>query len=276
MTIAAALADAVQRLKAAEIPDAANDARILLAAALGIERSRLTLVLPDTFAKDQKTIFEATISARLLRQPVSQIVGQRAFYGRAFSVTPDVLDPRPDTETLITTALLHPFETLLDLGTGSGCIVLTLLCENKKSKGVAGDLSAAALEVARGNAASLGLLERCEFIQSDWFTQITGQFDLIVSNPPYITETEMAALAPEVRDWEPLIALTPGGDGLAAYRVITAAAMGHLNVGGRLIVEIGPHQGDDVQALFRGAGFDGITCFQDIDGRDRVVMGRQP
>lgn len=275
MTIAQALADAVQRLKAADVPQAGNDARILLAAALGIARSRLTLVLPDALPMAAQTRFETYITARLLRQPVAQIIGQRDFYGRAFTVTADVLDPRPDTECLIAAALSAPFETLLDLGSGSGCILLTLLAENPQATGLGVDCSDAALAVARGNARALGLEDRCEFTLSDWFAQVSGSYDLIVSNPPYITQAEMATLAPEVRNWEPEIALTPGGDGLAAYRVISANAKAHLKQGGRLIVEIGPTQAKDVQALFHVAGFDGISCLQDFDGRDRVVMGRQ-
>lgn len=275
MTIAQALAGAVQRLKQADVPDAANDARALMAAALGVERSRLTLVLPDHMQADQCVVFETSITARISRQPVAQIIGARDFYGRRFTVTPDVLDPRPDTERLIEAALSAPFETLLDLGTGSGCILLTLLAENPMAIGQGVERSEAALAVARGNAVSLGLGKRCDIISSDWFSQVTGQFDLIVSNPPYITAAEMATLAPEVRDWEPEIALTPGGDGLAAYRVITAHARAHLTRNGRLIVEIGPTQADDVQGLFTAAGFDGIICLQDIDGRNRVVIGHQ-
>lgn len=275
MTIAQMLAAAVQRLKAANVPDAANDARLLLAFALDIDRGRLTLVLPDDAPADAQTHYEKFITARITRQPVAQIIGQREFYGRSFTVTPDVLDPRPDTELLVQAALSAPFDTVLDLGTGSGCILLTLLSENVCATGRGMDCSEAAILVARGNATSLGLNERCDFAISDWFSKVTGQFDLIVSNPPYITDAEMADLSPDVRDWEPLIALTPGGDGLAAYRQITAAAMAHLNVGGRLIVEIGPTQAADVQALFSTAGFDGITCLQDIDGRDRVVLGRR-
>ncbi|KPU84624.1 SAM-dependent methyltransferase [Marinosulfonomonas sp. PRT-SC04] len=273
-TIAQALAGAVPRLRKSDVPDAANDARILLAAALNIERSRLTLVLPDQMPVAAQTAYEKSIQARILRQPVSQIIGQRNFYGRSFNVTADVLDPRPDTETLVLVALEKPFETVLDLGTGSGCILLTLLAENTAATGQGVDCSIAAIAVARGNAMSLDLTARSDFAQSDWLTDVTGQFDLIVSNPPYITQVEMATLAPEVRDWEPNIALTPGGDGLAAYRKITATARPYLAAGGRLIVEIGPTQAAAVTALFSQAGFNGITCLQDIDGRDRVVMGQ--
>lgn len=275
MTIAQMLAAAVWRLKAANVTDAANDARVLLAFALEIERGRLTLVLPDDAPSDAQTRYGKCIAARMTHQPVSQIIGRREFYGRSFTVTPDVLDPRPETELLVQTALSMPFDTVLDLGTGSGCILLTLLSENTGATGQGIDCSEAAISVARGNATSLGLNERCELATSDWFSKVTGQFDLIVSNPPYISDDEMTALAADVRDWEPLIALTPGGDGLAAYRKIAAAAMAHLTVGGRLIVEIGSTQAAEVQALFLAAGFNGITCLQDIDGRNRVVLGRR-
>lgn len=275
MTASQALADAVQRLKAANVPDAANDARILLAHAMGIERSRLTLVLPDEITADAQAFYAQSIAARILRKPVSHILGAREFYGRAFTVNGDVLDPRPDTELLVDAALKAPFETLLDLGTGSGCILLTLLAQNETATGQGVDCSAAALEVATRNAEQLGVAQRSQFSVSDWFSNVQGQFDLIVSNPPYITADEMMQLAPEVRDWEPKLALTPGGDGLQAYRIITASARQHMAAGGRLIVEIGASQAADVQALFADAGFDGITCLQDLNGHDRVVFGHQ-
>lgn len=273
MTASQALAKAVQSLKAANVPDAANDARILLAHAMGVERSRLTLVLPDEMTPAAQALYAQSIAARMSRKPVSHILGRREFYGRAFAVTSDVLDPRPDTELLVDAALKAPFETLLDLGTGSGCILLTLLDENKAATGQGVDCSSAALDVAHGNATRLGLTQRCQFSVSDWFSNVQGSFDLIVSNPPYITADEMAQLAPEVRDWEPKLALTPGGDGLQAYRIITAAARQYLTPRGRLIVEIGASQAADVQALFEAGGFDGITCLQDLGGRDRVVLG---
>lgn len=273
MTAAQALAEAVQRLKAANVPDAANDARVLLAHALGLERSRLTLILPDEISDKAKADYAQAITAREMRQPVSHIIGSREFYGRCFSVTADVLDPRPETEFVVQTALSAPFETLLDLGTGSGCILLTLLAENSAATGQGVDYSQAAIDVAMGNAVALGLDQRSRFAISDWFSNVQGQFDLIVSNPPYITADEMARLAPEIRDWEPHEALTPGGDGLEAYRTIILAAPQYLTPAGRLIVEIGAGQAIDVQALFQASGFDGITCLQDLDGRDRVVFG---
>jgi len=273
MTVNEALTAAIQALRAADVPDAANDARILMAHALGIERGRLTLVLPDEVANDVMIRFSLAIDERCAPKPVSHIIGIREFYGREFIVTPDVLDPRPDTELLVETALANPFETVLDLGTGSGCILLTLLAENKSATGQGADTSPAALNIAEQNATKLGLEKRSRFVRSDWFDNIDGRFDVIISNPPYIAADEMPALSPEVRNWEPLIALTPGGDGLDAYRVIGAGAAQHLNPQGRLLVEIGPTQARAVSSLFEDAGFDGITTLQDIDGRDRVVIG---
>ncbi len=273
MTVNEALTAAIQALRAADVPDAANDARILMAHALDIDRGRLTLVLPDEVGNDVMIRFSMAIDERCARKPVSHIIGTREFFGRDFIVTADVLDPRPDTELLVETALAAPFETVLDLGTGSGCILLSLLAENKSAKGQGSDTSPAALNIAEQNATGLGLEKRTSFIRSDWFDNIDGRFDLIVSNPPYIAAEEMPALSPEVRNWEPLIALTPGGDGLDAYRVITANAAQHLNPQGRLLVEIGPTQAGAVCSLFEDAGFDGITTLQDIDGRDRVVIG---
>jgi len=267
-----ALANAVQRLKSAKVPDAANDARILLAHALKIERSRLLLVLPDEITADAVKRFEDAILARCKRQPVSQITGTRAFYGRDFSVTADVLDPRPDTELLIEAALAQPFETVLDLGTGTGCILLTLLAQRPQARGVGSDISPAAIEVFKANRARHNLQDRAGFRQSNWFDALVGHYDLIVSNPPYISTTEMASLSPEVRNWEPETALTPGGDGLDAYRIIIAASRQYLTANGRLIVEIGHEQGTAVSAMFKAAGFKGINTLKDMNGRDRVVL----
>ncbi len=275
MTANEALVAAIQALNAADVPDGANDARILMAHALGIDRATLTLVLGDDVANDAMIRFSMAIDERCARKPVSHIIGTREFYGRNFIVTADVLDPRPDTELLVETTLASEFETVLDLGTGSGCILLSLLAENESATGQGTDTSPAALNIAEQNATRLGLEKRSRFHRSDWFGNIEGQFDVIVSNPPYITAAEMPALSPEVRNWEPLIALTPGGDGLDAYRVITAQAMLHLNPNGRLVVEIGHQQAADVQALFGAAGFDGIICLQDMNGRNRVVLGNK-
>ena len=160
----------------------------------------------------------------------------------------------------------------LDLGTGTGAILLSLLADRPGAQGTATDLSEAALAVARGNAAALGI--DAAFVRSDWFAQVDGRFDLIVSNPPYIALDEMDGLSPEVRDWEPRSALTDEGDGLAAYRAITTGAPSHLSPGGWLLVEIGPTQGSAVGEMMKAAGFGGVRVLRDLDGRDRVVMGQ--
>lgn len=276
MTGNEALRAAIARLRAAGIEDAPRDARALLAHALGIGADRLTLHLGDGLAEDAEARFDAAIAARADRMPVSQITGQRLFWGRAFRVTEDTLDPRPETEILVAEALSAPFFTCLDLGTGTGCILLSCLADRPVASGMGVDLSDAALAVATDNAARLGLGSRARFRRSDWFSAVTGRFDLIVSNPPYIAADEMAALSPEVRDWEPHLALTPGGDGLDAYRAIARGAPARLMAGGRLLVEIGPTQAQAVAALFAAEGLTGIRVLPDLDGRDRVVAAVKP
>lgn len=276
MTLAQALRAATARLTAAGIEGASGDARALLAHASGLAPDRLTLHLSDALTDSAAHRFEAALAAREARQPVAQILGQRLFWGRSFRVTLDVLDPRPETEILVEAALAQPFARVLDLGTGTGAILLSLLADRPTATGLGTDLSPAALAVAGDNARALGLSDRATFRLSDWFRALpeTG-FDLIVSNPPYIASDEMAALAPEVRDWEPHLALTPGGDGLDPYRVIAAEAPAHLVPGGRLMVEIGPTQGAAVARMFASAGLGDVAVLPDWDGRDRVVRARR-
>lgn len=276
MTAAEALRAAVARLTAAGIEDAPRDARRLLAHAMRIAPDRVTLHLPDPFDDAMAMAYEAALKARAARQPVSQITGRRDFYGMSFRVTRDTLDPRPETELLVAAALERPFAKMLDLGTGTGCILLSCLAGMPFATGTGTDQSEAALAVAQENARTLGLTARAKFRTSDWFAAVPGKFDLIVSNPPYIADDEMAGLAPEVRDWEPRAALTPGGDGLDAYRVIAAGAGARLMPGGRLILEIGPTQAAAVSALLEAAGFPAPEVRSDLDGRDRVVLAHWP
>jgi release factor glutamine methyltransferase len=271
-----ALRRAVSLLRDAGIEDGSRDARVLLAHALGIGHDRLTLKLQDEMTEPQAALYDAALVARIARQPVAQITGRRLFWGLSFRVTRDVLDPRPETETLVAEALKVPFLKVLDLGTGTGCILLSCLKGMPLARGLGTDISDAALQVAVGNTRDLGLEARTRFRKSDWFGQVTGAFDLIVSNPPYIAAEEMPALAPEVRDWEPHLALTPGGDGLDAYRTIARGAGARLLPGGRLLVEIGPTQGQAVAALFGAEGFAAIRILPDMDGRDRVVAAVKP
>ncbi len=269
-TAAAALVGAVRHLAGAGIADPARDARRLLAHALGLPPSRLTLVLGDPLPEAAAAIFAAAIADRARHRPVAQITGRRSFWGRDFLVTADTLDPRPETESLIAAALARPAARVLDLGTGTGCILLTLLAEWPGATGLGTDVSVAALEVARRNAAALGLGDRAGFVLADWATDLSGPFDLIVSNPPYIAADEIAGLSPDVRDWEPMLALSPGGDGLAAYRAILPQAAALLAPDGRVLVEIGATQGAAVVAIGRAAGFE-AAILPDLDGRDRVV-----
>ncbi|GGE00602.1 [protein release factor]-glutamine N5-methyltransferase [Gemmobacter megaterium] len=267
---------AAGRMADASVPDAMRDARLLLAHVLGIAPDRLTLHLDDPVRPDLLGGFERLVAARTARRPLSHLTGQRLFWGRAFHVTPDVLDPRPETETLVALALAEPFARVLDLGTGSGAILLSLLADRPGATGVGADVSPAALAVAQHNAQSLGLLDRARMVLSDWCADITGQFDLIVSNPPYIALSEMPSLSPEVREHEPHLALTDGGDGLRAYRDIASQACANLRPEGRLLVEIGATQGADVVKILVAAGFVGVAIHPDLDGRDRVVAARAP
>ena len=276
MTGAEALRDALPRLQAAGVEGAARDLRLLLAFAIGIPADRLTLVLQDPLSDPAIARFDAAVAARVARQPVSQIVGGRQFWGRWFRITPDVLDPRPETETLIAAALGGAFSRVLDLGTGSGAILITLLAERPLATGVGVDLSTQALSVAAGNAAALAVADRAVFQHSDWLRDVRGRFDLVVANPPYIAEDEMPGLSPEVRGWEPLLALTPGGDGLEAYRRILLDIGSVLAPSGRLLLETGALQGAAVAALCRDAGLQAVTVLQDMDGRDRVISAAAP
>ena len=276
MTAQDALRLAIPRLTGAGIDNAPRDARLLLAYAMGIAPDRLTLHLPDTLSDPAQAAFGAAITARSNHQPVSQITGARQFWGRSFKVTEDTLDPRPETEILVAEALSRPFLKLLDLGTGTGCILLSCLADMPMASGVGSDLSAKALEVAQQNAAALKLTHRARFIQSDWCAQIQGRFDLITSNPPYIAADEMPNLSPDVLQWEPHAALTPGGDGLDAYRKIAAQAPVRLLAQGRLLLEIGPTQSAAVTALLHAQGLINIRTLADLDGRDRVICAEKP
>ena len=276
LTAAQAMVAATARLRAAGVDDPARDARVLLAHAARIEASRVTLIAPEELSPEIAERYDQLISLRAIRVPVSHLLGEREFYGRRFRVSRDVLDPRPETETLIEAALSEPFDHLLDLGTGSGCILITLLLERASATGVGADLSEAACLQASANAVAHKIQGRADVVCSDWFENIQGQFDLIVSNPPYIALSELQDLAPEVREHEPRLALTDEGDGLGAYRHIAASAPDFLMPGGRILVEIGPTQGKYVASLFEAAGMTGTRIIPDLDGRDRVVMARMP
>lgn len=276
MTASEALREGIARLKAAGVPEAAGDARRLLATAMGVPPDRLTLHMRDTLQRAENESFRSLIERRARRQPVSHLTGSRLFWGREFVVTPDVLDPRPETEALVAAALDAPFARVLDLGTGSGCLLVTLLAERPEAMGQGLDLSPAALAVAAENAGRHGVAGRAAFAVSDWFAAADGRFDLVVANPPYIAAEEMPGLEPEVRDHEPRMALTDEGDGLGAYRAILAGGAAHVAPGGRLILEHGVAQADAVAAIGQENGFAPPRHLLDLDGRRRAVLFRAP
>lgn len=276
-TRAQVIARGTARLAAAGVLDPERDARILYRWAAAMDGAALAAVLGDAAGPGEIARFERAIGARAGRVPVAQIVGTRLFWGRRFRVTGDVLDPRPETETLVAHALeARPARRILDLGTGSGCILLTLLAEWPEAAGLGIDISAAALAIAGENARSLGLADRATFRRGDWCTGLKGSFDLVVSNPPYVATDELAGLAPEVRLHEPAIALAGGADGLDAYRRIASGVGPLVAPGGRLLLEIGPDQAEAVAGLLAAAGHGPTTILPDLDGRNRVLSVAPP
>ncbi len=223
----------------------------------------------------------ACTARRVRREPMAYILGEREFWGLPFKVSPAVLVPRPDSETLIEAALaLMPVRTepwrILDLGVGSGCLLLTLLREFPNARGVGVDASADALEVAQANADALGVGPRTTLVGGDWrrpawAEQLGGPFDLVISNPPYIEAAAIEGLMPDVARFEPRLALDGGPDGLVAYRAIAAAAAGLVVPGGRVLVEAGDGQAVEISTLFASAGFAVDASWRDLGGIDRVV-----
>ncbi|MFO1035003.1 MAG: peptide chain release factor N(5)-glutamine methyltransferase [Hyphomicrobiales bacterium] len=266
-TIAQALASARKKLTAL-------DARLLLQHVLGLDHAELIAAGDRRLSSDERQRFAACVARRMAHEPVSKILGWNEFYGRRFIVSQHVLDPRPDTETLIELAkdlVKIPAPRVLDLGTGSGAILLTLLAEWPQAIGMAVDISPEALEVARQNAPALNVAARCDFSHGAWFEAVSGRFDLIVSNPPYIPAGDIAALEPDVREHDPLLALDGGADGLTAYRAIAAGASPYLNTDGLLILEIGAGQRVDVEAIFASHGFTLIEARRDLGGHERAL-----
>lgn len=276
MTAAEAMVAAMARLRAAGVPDPARDARILLAHAAQVDAARVTLIAPEDIAPDIAERYDHLVSLRAVRVPVSQLTGSREFYGRRFNITREVLDPRPETESLIEVALSAPFRDVLDLGVGSGCIIVTLLAERQDASGLGVDLSEAACLQASANAVLHGVSDRVQVLKSDWFDAVDGRFDLIVSNPPYLAASEMAEAQPELRDHEPRLALTDEADGLNAYRVIAAQAQGYLSAKGRVLVETGWQQASSVRDIFAAQGWGEISILPDLGGRDRIVSASKP
>jgi release factor glutamine methyltransferase len=262
-------------LAAAGIENPARESRLALRWAAGLSGAALAGALEVAAAEDEALRFDEAIRRRAAREPLSHITGEREFWGRPFAVGPEVLDPRPETETLVAEALHRgPAAHVLDLGTGSGCLLVTLLAEWPEAEGCGTDISGTALATARANAERHGVSERARFAEADWTDGLEGTFDLVVSNPPYIAEAEIAALTPEVRDHEPRIALTPGGDGLGAYRRIAAGVRRLMAPRALLMMEVGPTQSMTVAAILAAAGLSVIGVIPDLDQRARLVLAR--
>ncbi|MEL6920704.1 MAG: peptide chain release factor N(5)-glutamine methyltransferase [Pseudomonadota bacterium] len=272
--------DAVGNLRAAGFDTPELDTNILLEHLAGITTlTRLTDPMTPV-AMARVSAFQSALERRMKGEPVHRIIGQREFYGIPFSLSPDTLVPRPDSETLID--MVGPIVEhqasqsghcrVLDLGTGSGILALTLLtlAQNATATGV--DISPGALKVAQQNARVLGLAGRFTGLQSNWFESVTGEFDVIISNPPYIARHEIAGLEADVRDHEPHLALDGGVDGLNAYAVIASRALSFLKPNGVIAVEIGSDQAASVCAIFEAAGFKTDHVAKDLGGRDRAIM----
>lgn len=260
-------------LEKAGIAEAALDARLLLEEVCGTDRTTLYAHGEKELTEAEKTQYMQWIQDRADRVPLQHILGKTEFMGLDFLVNEHVLCPRPDTEVLVEEVLkhLHDGMRILDIGTGSGCILLSLLHYSNDCQGVGADISKEALQIARENGRRLG--EQADFIESDLFEKVEGKFEIIVSNPPYIRRDELAGLMPEVRDHEPGKALDGGVDGLFFYREITKKAKAHLPGGGMLFYEIGCEQGPAVKKIMEDSGFREVEIVKDFSGLDRVVFG---
>ena len=269
-----------QTFKIAGIDEPQVDARVLLGHALRLDRAQLIAQSDRILEAREIDAVSALCARRLRREPVARILGQREFWDQMLDVGPAVLTPRPETETIVEAALDHIVRNglrmeklrILDIGTGSGALLLALLGELPNASGTGTDISADAIAVARGNAARNGLSARCNFLVCDIAKGVAGPFDLIVSNPPYIPRGEIAALAPEVRDYDPRIALDGGADGLDAYRAIAGETRRLLAPGGRLIVELGLGQEPAVAALLTNASLRVSEARKDLAGIARALV----
>jgi release factor glutamine methyltransferase len=279
VSVAEATGLLAQSFSLAGIEEAKVDARALLCHALRIDRAELIARDDRILEAREIAAISALAARRLKREPVSRIRGRKEFWNLTLEVTPAVLTPRPETETVVEAALdaikrdgrQQEVLRILDIGTGSGALVLALLGELPNAVGTGTDISADALAVARGNAERNGLAARCRFIECDIAEGVQGPFDLIVSNPPYVVRADIASLVPEVRDYAPTAALDGGVDGLDAYRAIAREVPGLLAPGGRLIVELGAGQEPAVHALFTNSGLRVTGVRQDLAGIPRAL-----
>jgi release factor glutamine methyltransferase len=279
MTVSEALRAAASRLQAAGVPDAAWDAELLLRHVLGFDRGALLSRESEELTADQEAQFLSLVEQREARRPLQHLTGVQAFYGRDFAVSPDVLIPRPETEVLVESALerlpgSQP-TVAVDIGTGTGCIALTLAAERPACEVHALDISREALEVARTNARRLGLEGRVRFYQGDLalpLRDMVRRVDLVASNPPYVDAADFASLMPEVRDHEPRLALVPVPDAPRMYRRLAGGARRLLRPGGALLLEVGQGQAEEVSSICAREGFQVERVVPDLAGIPRVVV----
>ena len=266
----------MQKLKEAQLEEAQLDARLLLEEICGTDHNTLLCHGDREVSEKEEEQYRKTIEQRAQHVPLQHILGYQDFMGLRFHVNEHVLIPRQDTEILVEEAMryLHDGMRILDLCTGSGCILLSLLHYSNDCEGVGVDISQEALQVAAQNAELLGI--KAEFLKSDLYEKVTGKFDLLVSNPPYIERKVIPTLMEEVREYDPYIALDGGEDGLDFYRRIIGGAQDYLKRGGQILMEIGSGQAQAVSELLREAGFKEIDVCRDFAGLDRVVSGRLP
>ncbi len=278
-TMAAVRRALAEKFRQARIDSAETDARLLMAHALGIDRAELVANGERALEPNEIEAIDALGERRLKHEPVARIFGRKEFWNLDLHISPAVLVPRPETETVVEAALdavvgdaLQSEKLrILDIGTGSGVLLLALLSELPNATGTGTDISTAALDVARANAERNGLAGRCTFIACDIAAGVHGPFNLIVSNPPYVARGDIASLAPDVRDYDPALALDGGADGLDGYRAIAAQAGRLLTPGGRLIMELGAGQEAAVRALFTKAGFAVAAARADLAGIPRAL-----
>jgi release factor glutamine methyltransferase len=279
LSIAEALFEATQVLRTAGVPESRRDAGSLLAHVIQKDRTFLISHAEDKLELHTVNEFRDVVERRAAGEPLQYITGHQDFYGRSFRVTPDVLIPRPETELLVEAALgLMNGSRFCDVGTGSGCIAVTLLCEHPDSRAVGLDVSPTALAIAGENAGAHGVDQRIEFLVSDCFDALaenTPSFDLIVSNPPYVAAGVVAGLQREVKDHEPMVALTPGSDGLSIIRRLITEAPQFLQKDGHLLLEIGFDQGEAVSELVSNSEFHLVEIRPDLQGIPRIVVLRK-
>lgn len=280
VTLAEALTAARRRLAQAGIAEAGQDARVLVSGILDLSSTAIVTDGSRRLGEEEARAVEAAVERRAAREPVHRILGRRAFSRLDLLLSPETLEPRPDTEILVDTLVPHARRIvdgegtcrILDLGTGTGAICLALLDLVPGATGVGADLSAGALETARRNAQLNGVADRFEAVESDWFAAVTGAFDIIVSNPPYIVRSVVGTLDEDVRLHDPILALDGGDDGLDAYRAIAAGAGDHLRENGLVAYEIGYDQKEPVTAIMHEKGFVRIDAVADLGGNDRVLV----